>query len=159
MRSLEPLLDAAVATLKSELPTRIGVVNQEYTGFVLPVPDTDAYYAGGLSTYLKFPSVEVAAPDWNLANPSLAQVTWEGTAQVMARVIWQHMDFDTLHRGMLRYSRCLAEVLSGQDCFGVGQTVTSLRGFVRFNPETGEREEFVAGALVVCQLDVVEVAP
>lgn len=156
MRTLEPLLDAAVASLQAGLPTSITTINGEYSDFVLPTPDTDAYYPGGLGVYLKFPSVEVAAPDWNLGTPSVGQHHWEGTATVMARVLWQHPDFLTLHRGVLRYTRCLIEVLSAADAFGAGQTVQTMRGYVRVNPETGEREEFIAGALVVCTLDIVE---
>lgn len=126
---------------------------------MLPTPDADAFYAGGLSVFLKYPSVEVAAPDWMINNPSLGQRAWDGNVTVTSRILYQHPDFDTLFRAVMRYSRCLVESLAQQDAFGTGQTVTSMRGFLRVNPETGERDEFIAGALVVCTLDVLEATP
>jgi len=159
MRHLEGYIDAGIVSLKANLPTRISAINGEYTDMVLPTPDADAYYAGGLSTFWKYPAVELAAPDWNLANPALSQRAWEGNVTMTARILYQHPDFETLYRAVMRYGRCLVEVLSAQDAFGAGQTVASMRGFYRVNPESGERDEFIAGALVVCTLDVIEVAP
>ena len=159
MQHLESYIDTGIAALKAGLPTRIQAVNQTHTDFVLPTPAADSYFAGGLSTYLAFPSVELAAPDWSLANPSIRQQGWSGTATVTARILYQHADFDTLYRAVMRYGRCLTEVLAQPDALGVGQTVSSMRGFYRVDPEAGTREEFIAGALVVCSLDVFEATP
>lgn len=159
MRHVEDYIDAGLASLRAQLPGRIAAVNAEKPDLRVPTPDTDAYYPGGLSVFLKYPSVELAAPDWTLANPSLGQRAWDGNVTVTGRILMQHPEFDVLYRMVMRYGRCLVEVLSKQDALGTGVTVQQMRGFYRVNPETGERDEFIAGALVVCTLDVTEATP
>jgi hypothetical protein len=159
MHDLEANIDATIASLKAGLPTRIAAVNAVKTDLVLAVPDDANYYAGGLETFVAYPSVEVAGPDWSYASPSIAQYEWDGATSIMVRLLAEHPDFQTLYRSMMRYTACLVEVLAQPGAFGDNATLQRMRGFYRTNPEQGTREEFLGGSLVVCSVETVEIIP
>lgn len=158
-QDLEQFIDALCDTIRANLNERIAVINGEHTDFQIPDVAPEAVIPFGESTIVTYPSVEVAAPDWNFTTPSINQHTWTGSAVVMARAWWQHPDFHTLTRALYRYGRCLSEVLAEPDAFGPHESVQTMRGFYRVNPETNEQAHFVAGALIICTLELVGVRP
>lgn len=158
MLHLEPYLDAAREYLRDNLPTRLAVVNGELTDFELPVPDQDSYLLGVTSTTLKYPLIEVASPDWTMTAFDLGQFTGDFNFTIVVRAMLQDLDYDRLTRSLYRYGRCLTEVLCEPGAFGEG-VVDSIRGAYRVNPETNDREEFVAGALLVFSIRSTETRP
>lgn len=159
MLHLEPFIDAATDSLRKGLGARIDAINGETGDFDLEKPDDDAYVPGGVAEVYKVPMVEIAAPDWNIGNPTVGQREWEGDYTLMVRVWYQHPDFNILYRSLMRYGRALVEVLSEPDALGPHTVISSMRGAYRVNPELSERIEFEGGALVVCEFQTVELAP
>lgn len=156
---LEPFLDQATVTLREGLGLRIDEINAGTVDFELEKPDDDAYVPGGVDIVTKVPLVEIAAPDWEIVNPSLGQRDWDGNYTLMVRVWYQHPDFERLYRSLMRYGRALVEVLSQPDALGQHTVISQMRGAYRVNPELNDRMEFEGGALVVCSFETVEVAP
>jgi hypothetical protein len=160
MIELEAAIDAGIASLKANLPARIAAVNAATSDFDIPDIATEAYYPGGLAVHYLYPHVEVASPDWLYTQVSLAQVDFSGQATIMAMIRWQHYDYVTLFRGIMRYQKALVEALAQPDTFGAHVPVRGMRGFTRVaNPEAEERQDIYAGALVVCTIELVDVRP
>lgn len=158
-QDLEQFIDALCDTFRANLNERIRVINGERTDFEIPEVNPEAVIPFGESVVITYPSVEVAAPDWNFGRPSIDQRDWTGTAVVMARAWWQHPDFHRLTRGLYRYGRAMSEVMSEPGAVGPHESVQSMRGFYRVNPETNERAEFTAGALIIMTVELVGVRP
>lgn len=105
------------------------------------------------------PLVEIASPDWEIVTPSLGQRDWDANYTMMVRLWYQHPVFDVLYRSLMRYGRCLVEVLAMEDALGGHTTVQRMRGSYRVNPELNERIEFEGGALIILTFDTVELRP
>lgn len=158
-RHLEPFLDAATDALRKGLDARIDAINGETADFDLVKPVASAYYPGGVSTVIENPTVEIAAPDWAINNPTLGQREWSGDYTLMCRIWYQHPDFNMLYRSLMRYGRALVEVLAQEDALGPHTTISRMDGAYRVNPEINDRIEFEGGALVICHFETVELRP
>jgi hypothetical protein len=162
MRHLEAFVDDAITTLKANLPARIDAINTEMTDFDLVKPGNDRYLFGGepgTAVVLEYPSIEVAATDWRLSNADLYQSRWDAAITVMIRALLEDTDFQRLYKSTMRYGRCILETMLTPDAFGTHEKVLDARGFYRVNPETGERAEFLGGALVIFSIESLEARP
>jgi hypothetical protein len=153
----EPYIDAALDTLRRELPGAILRQNQWYSDFEIPTPDAEAGYAWGVGTAFAPPMVEVGAPDEQLSDFSIGQ--HDATA-IVAMIVrgWLAVDEsvnepEKLARALYRFGRCLSDVLLAPDAFGMHVPVQTLRASYRLNPETRESEPLVGSALLAFQLE------
>jgi hypothetical protein len=159
MRHLEAFCDDALAYLQANLPTRIAALNAETTDFDLVVPV--AYWFGGPPSLAvsDYPSIEVAAPDIALQNPSLSQLHWDSRPRVMVRLFHQDTNFEQFTRALYRYGRCIVETMTQPGAFGGHEAIENLSTHYAVNPETNERAEFTGGVLCVFNLDSTEARP
>jgi hypothetical protein len=106
-----------------------------------------------------YPVVELAVPDFDLTDFSLAQVDAPLAAQVAVRV-W-HLDpsYGKLWRLLYRLGDCVLGSLSQPDAFGGHTTIQAVRGSFGLNPETNDRQEVVAAAVIVFTIDDVAMRP
>lgn len=154
---LEPVLDAALATLRANLTTRIAEVNGEHSDFSIEdVPDEN-FHVGGFVA-ISYPMVEVAAPDWTLTDLSIAQKAGTFVPAVVVRLsaLAAGDGPERLYRRMVRYGQALLLTLIQPDAFGAGVTIdpsSGIRGAYRFNPEEEEREEAFGTCLQVYGID------
>lgn len=162
-----PRIDATVASLRANLPTRIGVFNGETNGATLEVPADDGgelepvrpglgYVFGGAPRYAagEFPKIEVAVPDALAENLSLSQVDADLDSTLVV-ACWAGRtageDFSLLYRKVLGYARCVTEVLLEPDAIYPSETVERVRFAFAANPdrrERGEMETFTFGGFV-----------
>jgi hypothetical protein len=170
IKHLEGLLDATVAHLRLRFPYWIDWINAEEGDFVLDAPKDapgepdDGYVVGGWTT-LRYPTVEVAIPDWSMTNFSIAQQVSDLSPRLVVRT-WAaepQPKAGLLYRKLLRYGRATILSLTEPGAFGQDEDtrviVDGMEGRYRFDPETDQREEIVGGALVVFSLGGVETLP
>jgi hypothetical protein len=164
MQHIEGFVQTTIDTLKQELPGAIQVENELHGDFQIPTPKDESYFFGGdesQGVVLRYPQIEVAAPDWMMSEFSLGQQTSALELTLIVRA-WLQQDaeiqgFQNLYRATLRYGRSLLRVLTRPDALG-HSTITAVRGFYRVNPETGERDEPEAASMLLFQLEDVELA-
>lgn len=170
MRHVEEFALDAVAYLRANLPTRIAALNAEKDdGLVLAVPADDGgalgrpevAYSLGSESRVSMPWVEVAVPDFDLGEFSLAQYDADfSLSVVVAAMVEEVVSPHRLTVAMMRWSRVLVETLMQPGAFGDGETVESVRGAVRAaNPETGETVAVRGGVVLVFTLSSVAVRP
>lgn len=145
---VEPYLDACQASLIAGLGAKLTAVNGEHIDFELRDVDPDAYVVGGWLP-LKYPSVEIAAPDFAITQFSVGQRVADFDFRVIVRITDQDASTEQagrLYRRVMRYARAIAEVLMQPDAFGPHTSLDRDRGITgsfRFNPEVPERQEIV----------------
>lgn len=158
MEHLEDYCDAAIAHLRHTLPGRINLLNGRHDDFEIDqIPDDgdgngaggSEFYFGGNTVPIRYPYVEVAAPDDRLATPSLDAQVWRDNARVMIRAWVQHVDFNQLTRSSYRLGQALMETQLQPGAFGEGTYIQDVAAFVRANPETEEADQFTSGILLV----------
>lgn len=154
MLHIEPNLDAAIASLKANLPGSIAVVNAQFTDFDIPTPAADGYSLGAMPViYQALPLVEVAAPDWTMEGFSIQQLSADMTLSIVVRVTLEHPDADTLYRSAMRFARALIDVLIQPDAFGPTVSVSRVRGAYRVSPEQSDRMEVTGGTSLTFDLE------
>jgi len=165
----ELFLDAALASLRQNLPAKIAAINAErgaaVGGFDLKVPDDDlalplsdphVSYSTGTKEILRYPFVEVANPDFTIDNFSLAQYDAAWNPDIVVRVWYEAaLDADQLDRALKRYVRAVFEILATPDAMGKSESIARIRGGWRTNPETNERQELFGAAVLVFTMDSV----
>lgn len=173
-----PRIDTSIASLRANLPARIGVFNAE-GGVQLAVPADDAgvlepprpelgYIFGGLPNHLgagAYPVVEVSIPDAMVDNLSLAHVEGDLSSSIVIAV-WAGRtggeDFPTLYRKVLGYTRCITEVLLVPDAIYPRETVERIRFAFAANPDRRERdamETFTFGGFLFFTTDGIAARP
>lgn len=160
MRHLEEFLDDALVFLQAFLPVQLDAINTEKADdIVLELPK--AYYFGGPDTLSvsEYPSIEVAAPDITLQNPSLGQLHWDSRPRVMIRVFLQDPNVGHFTRLMYRYGRAVSETMAQPSAFGGSESVESFSAHYALNPETNERAQFTGGVLLIFNLDSTAARP
>lgn len=156
----EPYIDAAIASLQNDatgVNHFIGVANAAHSDFAVATVDDEDVHAGGGTMLLRWPAIEVAAPDWDLSNVSLAQMSADLSLRIIAMCWYQETDFNTLYRASMRFADATLRCLMQPDAFSPADdraVVPAVSGRYRVNPETNERAEFTAGTLLAFTLDV-----
>lgn len=152
---VEPLVDAAIASLRANLNDAIDAINAERNdAFELEhVPD-DAYAPGGLGRPpTSWPVCEIAPPDTLLTNASNAQAAWDSETTMIVAFWHRHVDDETLFRHQIRYGEALLQVLMTLDAFGPEQYVERCRVTRRRrNPEAGPAEQLTAFTILALQV-------
>lgn len=161
LQHVEPLVDAAIASLRAGLNDVIDVINVEHADFELPYVGLDSYRAGGLAkASTVYPFVEVVASDSILSLPSNMQVAYDRSETTMICAAWcRHVDDEVLYRSAMRYGQAVLQVLSTNDAFGTNARVERARASYRRNPETRQSEQLVAGVVIVVQVIVDDESP
>lgn len=163
----EPQIDSAIGLLRIWMPTRVAEVNAETVAYapypdlaiVAPLPE-DIFFGGSpTDAIVRYPAIEVATPDWLLADLDIGLVSGDARPSVVVRFFYEHVNFEALYRASLRFKSALLRVLVAPNSFGAGYTVRELRGSYRVNPETGEKQQFRAGTIVVFFLEGRETRP
>lgn len=168
---VEGIVRAAEAHLKARLPLHITQVNAEWAAQglaepILETPTDDSYYPGGWAV-LRYPCVELASPEFDLLNLQLHRRDMDGATSLAIRGSVHDARTAT---GRLYYRACrFAQALirpmlehdpaAGLRPFGPNAELARerpVRGVFRFNPETLERDEIVAGVILVFDLELVE---
>jgi hypothetical protein len=160
IQHLESLIDEAIASLRAGLNDHLETLNAETgaanpSGMTLEAIPGDDFLFGGFDI-VRYPCVEVAAPDWSLLGWSLHQLSADLSAAVMARVWVMDATAELVYRRALRYGRAIVDVLAQPDAFGplvVIDPTSGVRGSYRFNPETGQHEEIFGSGVVVFNLE------
>jgi hypothetical protein len=150
IRHLEPLLDAAVASLRAGLPTAIAAVNAAHSDFQVETVPDDAMFVGGFTTAV-YPMIEVASPDWTMQQLSVGQFSSELAWPLVVKVTAMDMTAQLLYRRLLRYVSAILAVLLDPDAIP-GCDVDrdrGVRGAYAFNPESGEIQELDGAAIIV----------
>lgn len=170
--STEDVVDAAITTLSTQLGPALDAIYaaradvDEAAGrsidYSAPRPGLSEvggdYYAGAASTIIRYPAVEVALPDLNLANFDLAKLNADATENLVV-VLWeQATQMTVLYRKLTRLAAAAYQVLIPDNAIG-GATAESVRGAWRWNPEANQRDEITSGALLVFSLSSTLVAP
>jgi hypothetical protein len=163
---VEPLVDQAIATLKAGLPARIAAANAEASDFDIPAIADQDYWAGGQTSLVRYPAIEVSAFAGELFNLSVSQAEADTDVQ-LAVIGWVAMtpetggDFSNLYRAATRYGRAILETLLVPDAFGAGVVVERASYRYAANPTPGERqlEEIVCAAMLFFTLGDVEARP
>lgn len=157
----EPYIDAAIASLQDDatgVNYFLGLANAAHApGFAVATVADEDIHAGGGTMLLRWPAVEVAAPDWDLTNVSLAQMSGDLSLRMIAMCWYQETDFDTLYRASMRFADATLRCLMQPDAFAPVDdraVVAAVSGRYRVNPETNERAEFTAGTLLAFTLDI-----
>jgi len=160
------------------MPTRIAAFNAENNGAQLTVPADDggalspprpalAYVFGGLPQHSagSFPVIEVAIPDAQVDNLSLAHVEGDLSSSIVV-ACWAGRtgaeDFPTVYRQVLGYARCCTEVLLVPGAIFPSETVARIRFAFSANPDRRDREEmqtFSFGAFVFFTTDGIAARP
>lgn len=151
---LEPVVDAALASLRADLNDTIDAVNSLYDDFAIAHVDPDAYYPGGLNgPSILFPFVEVSASDEIVTVPTVRQVAWTVATMTLIVCVWtRHVDDETLYRSQLRYGQATASVLAQADALGTELATDTIRAAYRRNPETDQTEQLLGAAIIVASL-------
>lgn len=152
---LEELLRSTQANLRTYLPAKVVAVNEAWDDeIVLEQFDPAMIVVGGFpaGVSLAYPSIEVAAPDFNLFGGTLNQEKWDQTHRVML-MIWVRdaTSYDNLFFRQMRTSQAVLDTMLYPGMFGGpgrGNRVERVSGAYRHNPETRE-QEFVTGAIVL----------
>jgi len=138
------------------MPTRIAAFNAENNGAQLTVPADDGgalspprpslgYVFGGLprAGAGEFPKIEVAIPDAQVDNLSLAHIEGDLTSSIVV-ACWAGRtsgeDFPTVYRQVLGFARCVTEVLLVPDAIYPRETVERIRYAISANPDRRERD-------------------
>lgn len=158
MRDIGAILGAAVGSLQSGLPPRLVALNVADELIVEP----QNIVGGGVGEILVYPLLEVAVPDWSMRGFTVGQVAVEMDLNLVVKAWHQIADFPTLHDTMLVYQRAILDVLAQPDALvssGPRPVIGSVRGGMRVNPETEERQEFTAATVIVFTIETVGVRP
>jgi hypothetical protein len=153
--SPEEFEDAVAFSLFNQLDPEVAAQTSRYAasdaaaGRDIPLPSLpwEAFKPGGVSIVTTYPTVEVAAPDFQVANLDLAQRDGDVEFSLIVRHWHRHAVYDILHRQSARYSAAILSVLTRpgaiSDC-----RVTAIRFAQRANPETEEHDEIVTGTVL-----------
>lgn len=150
----DPYVEAALGSLRARLDARIAAINAEYG-----LADDDALdpVGGNLSDGsvdpVRYPWVEVAAPEWRMHSFSLEQ--WEAALDTTVVVRGWLLDAQQrrLFRKLQLLGRALVESLVIPNAFGGGVVIREVRGSYPINPETDDRAELTGWALLVFTLE------
>lgn len=172
-----PRIRTTLASLRAGLPARITVFNGEGNAqLALPADDAGAlsprrpglgYIFGGLPRYGagEFPVIEVAIPDAQVDNLSLAHVEGDLSSSIVVAV-WAGRtsgeDFPQLYETVLGYARCVTEVLLVPGAIYPSETVQRIRYAFAANPDRRERDEmetFTFGGFVFLTTDGIAARP
>jgi hypothetical protein len=173
-----PRIKTSLASLRANLPTRIGVFNAEANGVQLTVPADDAgalspprpelaYVFGGQPRHGmgEYPVVEVAIPDALVDNLSIQHIEGDLSSSIVV-AIWAGRtsgeDFPTVYEKVLGYSRCITEVLLVPDAIYPRETVTRIRYAFAANPDKEQRDEmetFTFGGFIFFTTDGIAARP
>lgn len=154
---VEPLVDAAIASMLSGLNDAIDGINAVNDDFEVPLVTADGYRPGGVAGLSAvWPFVEVSASDQLLTGPALSQVEWDGEATMIVALWCRHANDETLYRSQTRYGAALTQVLLSAGAFGADNVVSRARVAYRRNPETSQTEQLAGFVVVVCQVITLE---
>lgn len=157
IKHLEPIVDAAKATLVQNLAAAVAAVNAAHTDFQIEDVPADQIYIGGF-TVARYPMVEVAVPDWTMSRISVAQYGSSLDMPLVVKVSAVAYDSDRLYRTLLRYVSAIIDVLIEPGAFpGVDvDRDRGIRGTYRFNPEADTVEDLNGSAIIVFYLQADE---
>lgn len=151
----EPIIDAGAAALRDPatgINAFITEANAGHADFDLALVDDASILPGGATNILKYPAVEIAAPDWDMSNVSLAQLSADLSMRVVVMCWVQHVDFQTLYRSSMRLAKAALSCLMQPDALSPTDervVINAASGRYRFNPEANDRAEFTAGTLLL----------
>jgi len=151
----EDITDAAIASLKAQLPAVLAVINAAHDDFEIEAPADHAYKAGGDFLHESYPHIEVATPDEDFIEPDISLGSWIGGPRVVVRATLQDFTADggeALYRKLQRLALAILRTLTYPGAFGPGITVLRAAKRVRFDPEAGEHETVTGGVLCLFQL-------
>lgn len=162
MSDLEGFIDGAITHLKNDLPMRIIALNEEKAvdGLGIEVLIPSNYSTGG-DPILRYPWVEVAAPDFQMEGFSIGQVDADFSINVVVRgwISEVRPPIERADRHVKRFGRVLMESLLQPGAFGAGETIDRVRGAYRINPEFDEKEGPIAAVTFVFTILSVNVRP
>lgn len=116
-----PIIRAALAALKADLPTQIAIFNAEAeNGVDLVVPVVYAFGADDPLGVSGFPVVEVAAAQGRTGNFAVERTEFDHDPAITI-CVWHEGDrgeFSTTYEMSLGLARCVIETLLADDAFG-----------------------------------------
>ena len=154
--SMEEFAQAVIDWLYPTLPDELAGQADRFAdadaaaGLDVPLvaPDLENYYPGGVQAITRYPTIEVAAPDWTAGAYSLEQEDADLTVNVVVKATLQHARMEILYRQTTRMQAAIYSALVAPGAFADAR-ITSVRGAIRFNPETEELDAVVSAALLV----------
>lgn len=152
---LEPLVDAAIASLRAGLNPALDTINAAHNDLEVERVRDDAYAPGGLGTpAVVWPVVEVSASDVLGSGPTVQQAAWNRAESTMIVALWcRNVNDEALYRSQLRYGQALLQVLIANDAFGAESYVERWRAsYRRRNPEQGPADQLEGFVVVVLQV-------
>jgi hypothetical protein len=170
--STEEIVDAAITTLSASLPAALDARyaalaaadaaagrSIDYSAPRPGLAETGGdYHAGAVSTILRYPCVEVALPDLNMASFDLSLVEADVTENLVI-VAWESSaEMSTLYRKLTRLAAAIYDVLLDPATL-TGANVQTVRAAWRWNPEASDRDEIESGALLVLGLSSTRARP
>lgn len=117
----------------------------------LAAPTSDMYELGGAQVALRYPMIEVSCPDFVVSGYDLAQDDGDLQVTIVVRIWDQHPRYDVLYRKMNRMIAAVLSALSQPGAFADAR-IDTVRGALRFNPETDQQDNIVSGALLAFTL-------
>lgn len=118
------------------------------------------YYAGGVSTILRYPCVEVALPDLRMTNFDIAHFEADVTENLIVCLWEKSANMVTLYRKLTRLAAAAYDVLASEQArAALGADLQDVRAAWRWNPEANERDEIESGALLVLGMASSRLAP
>jgi hypothetical protein len=113
----------------------------------LDAPAAKDFYIGGVGAVTSYPTFEVAVPDLNVLNFNLGQSDGDVEFTLIVRFWLRSASVDVLYRKVGRFVAATASVLTVPGAIS-DATIASIRGAWRFNPETGDLDAVISGALL-----------
>lgn len=178
MQSVEDLVDFAIERMIEGLDGELAAIEALYAGSAHDIGTMDRprttggengtgdYYPGGTDVIVRYPTIEVAAPDLSGDTFSIDQHESDQTPVVIIRAWLQDAKFQTLYRMVNRYGSAIHNLLCTPDdatargCgFGPDVTIRRYTARWRFNPQTGERDQVTSAVLLAYWLDAPDVRP
>lgn len=170
--STEELVDVAVETLSASLGPALAAVYaaradaDQAAGrtieYEVPRPGLfeigGDYYVPASATILRYPAIEVALPDLNIANFDIGQVEGDATENLIVLAWERSAQMPVLYRKLTRLLAAIYDVLIAPTSLGSAE-VQTVRGAWRWNPEAKEADQIVSGALLVLGLESTRTRP
>lgn len=121
----------------------------------LQAPRPEDYYIGGVPTVLRYPTIEIAVPDFRFDNLSLGNYDGDAHPRLLIRALFQlARDPEWLYRMGCRWFAAVTAVVAVPGALGPVDIDESagFSGSWRFNPETNTQDEVQSGVLCTYNL-------
>lgn len=145
-----PAVQAAITTLKSQLPGHVAAYNAEAHPIALTAPDDARYYTVGTDTLIEggFPAVEVYTNRGSLGPFAVNRVAAD-MDELLQVYLWLERDrgeIAELYEEAAGLTRCVLEVLVQHGAFGPGAEIADEPGAVTYEytigPNNPESRDF-----------------